>query len=112
GSLHPGVEPVAHLGKRLRVHGIGCQVTGLVRIKEDVEELLARDELVFPATLNPQLLARAVIAVRQNRMLALAETPNVIPPPRTSCALRLISSMIIHFREELFMQFLNTTSDE
>src|SRR5579862_3663666 len=44
-------------------------------------------------------------------MLAVAKAPDVIPSQSTNRALRLISGVIIHFREQFVMQLWNLAAD-
>src|ERR1700719_2553021 len=45
-------------------------------------------------------------------MLSVAKAADVVPPSGTNGALRFISSVKIHFREEFVMQLLNLATDQ
>jgi hypothetical protein len=76
------------------VVGAAGEVVRLVGVEEQVVELLARARRLGQAVLEQQVLARAVVDVREHRQVAVAPPPHVLVPARADRALRVVRRVI------------------
>src|ERR1700691_3055145 len=93
----------AHIAGDGYVGRIVHQVCMLSGVKKQIVKALLVQNLRTPSSLQPKLLARAIVAVRQNRCPPISEAPNVLPARSSYCAFWLIGRVIIYLGENFFV---------
>src|SRR5690349_8531266 len=75
-------------------------------IEDQIVEFFFRDDASPPAVIKPQVLAQAVIAVRQYGGLSPIKMTDVFPSCGAYRALRLIRGVVIHLGKDVFVDLL------
>ena len=76
--MHPRLEPSAQLLQDIGDRGLSGEVVGLVRVEDEVVELLGGDGALGLAVCEEDVLARAVVGVREDGARVIVEPPDVL----------------------------------
>src|SRR5215212_3381893 len=101
GLPHPGLEAGAHVLEHGSQGGFAGEVVRLVRVVEEVVELLGGDGTLRPPVVEHNVLARAVVYVGDDggRVLVV-EAADVLPAVGAGAALRFVGDVVGLLGEE------------
>src|SRR5262245_36786920 len=98
--MHPRIEVGAHpLQRRIERHVTGA-IAGLVRIENQVVELLPHHWPVAPAVREPDILTWAIVDIRQHWAITIVEAADVFPTTCACSALGLVRGVVGYLGED------------